>query len=49
MYKNLYAEAKFLLAFADFFRAKLVDELAISELEKLKYIYFLACIFNISG
>ena len=26
-----------------------MDELAISELEKLKYIYFLACIFYISG
>ena len=47
--KNLYAEADFLNAFADFFRAKLVRELTIWELEKLKDIYFQPCIFFILG
>ena len=47
--KNLYAEADFLSAFADFFRAKLVRELTIQRLKKLKDIYFQPCIFFILG
>ena len=49
MQKILYAEADFLNAFAEFFRAKLVRELTIQELEKLKDIYFQPCIFFILG
>ena len=47
--KILYAEEKFLPAFADFFRAKLVRELTMQSNEKLKDIYFQTCIFFISG
>ena len=46
--KNLYAEAEFFSQRADFLLAKLVNELTIQIVEKLKDIYFQNCIFIIS-
>ena len=46
--KNLYAEAEIFSQRADFLLAKLVNELTIQIVEKLKDIYFQNCIFIIS-